>query len=251
MILASRLGALGGRSRGGGKQFHPLTLDGTSFLIDCKAAEQQEHIREVAGAPAFWTRLLNLANTGNSAEYAAEADQAVYGTDGGFEYHAAHFNTLTSNITYRTVIFAIKNNIPEYAQVVAAVTSAGGSNVNNIALASSRPDLGYGAGGGIYQGAFSTRKITTDTRVGDGARAVITIRNAAAPIGTMRYNGIAQVLIATGTNEPVSFLGLPTSGVTSAYRWRGTIYAMYCNTNPMSDVDISKVETWMRKRYNI
>ena len=33
--------------------FNPLSLDGTVFLIDCKAAAQQEYVREVEGSPAF------------------------------------------------------------------------------------------------------------------------------------------------------------------------------------------------------
>ncbi len=238
-----------GAHRKVGDTFNPLSLDGTVFLIDCKAEAQQEYVREVSGSPAFWTKLLNLADPTNSAEYEAEADQAIYQPDGGFGWHAAHQNTITTPIEYRTVILALKNNNPEYVSVITVMSSI---NTNyNLIMASNKPDLGYGAGCGMYSGSSTTRKITTDTRVGDGNSVVLTIRNDVAPIGTIRYNGIAQILDDTGTNESTQFNSLPYSGISSAYRWRGTIYGMYCNTNVMADADITKVEAWMRKRYGI
>lgn len=238
-----------GRSQVRGGGFNPLTLDGTVFLIDCKASAQQEYIREVEGEPAFWEKLLNLAAPMNSAEYIAEADQAIYRPDGGFGWHEAHQNTITTPIVHRTIIVALKNEDPEYRTVASTISSSGGGY--NLMMASSKPDLGYGAGCGLYQGAYPTRKITTDTRVGDGASVVLTVRNDVAPIGTIRYNGVAQTLNDTGTNESTQFNGLPSSYISSGYRWRGTIYGIYCNTNVMSDADIAKVEAWMRKRYNI
>jgi hypothetical protein len=235
---------------GSGGGFNPITLDGTVFLIDCKAAEQQEYVREVSGSPAFWTRLINLANIGNSVEYAAEANQALYQPDGGFGWHQAHYNSITTPIQHRTIIVALKNQNPEYA-ATANLISSNGANLN-LMMASSRPDLGYGAGCGLYMGPSATgRKITTDTRVGNGASVVLTVRNDVEPIGTIRYNGVAQTLDDTGTNESTSFTSLPGANVSSVYRWRGTIYGMYCNTNPMSDTDIMKVEAWMRARYGI
>ncbi len=238
-----------GAHRKVGETFNPLSLDGTVFLIDCKAADQQNYIREVSGSPAFWTKLLNLADPTNSAEYSAEADQAIYQPDGGFGWHAAHQNAIATPIEYRTVILALKNNNPEYANVTTAISSL--TSGLNIGMASSRSDLGYGNGCGMYQGAYPTRKITTDTRVGDGNSVVLTMRNALAPNGTIRYNGVAQTLDDTGTDESVKFSGLPSAGTSSGYRWRGTIYGMYCNANPMSDTDIIKVEAWMRERYGI
>jgi hypothetical protein len=228
--------------------FNPLSLDGTVFLIDCKATAQQEYVREVSGSPAFWTKLLNLADPTNSAEYSAEADQALYQPDGGFGWHAVHQNAIATPIVYRTVILALKNNNPEYATVSNSISSNPGIN---IGMASSHANLGYGNGCGMYQNSSSSRKITTDTRVGDGASIVLTIRNALPPIGTIRYNGVAQTLNASGTNESVSFSGLPHAGTSLGYRWRGTIYGMYCNANAMSDTDIMKVEAWMRARYGI
>ena len=118
-------------------------------------------------------------------------------------------------------------------------------------MASSRSDIGFGNGCGLHAGSASSRKITTDTRVGDGNSVVLTMRNALAPNGTIRYNGVAQTLVKTGTDESVKFSGLPHSNTASAYRWQGTIYGMYCNANVMPDADIAKVEKWMRKRYGI
>jgi len=238
-----------GAHRKVGDTFNPLSLDGTVFLIDCKATAQQEYVREVSGSPAFWTKLLNLADPTNSAEYSAEADQAIYQPDGGFGWHGAHQNAIATAIEYRTVILALKNNNPEYVNIANAISSFD-TQTANIGMASSRSDLGYGNGCGMYQDIFTTRKITTDTRVGDGNSVVLTMRNALAD-GTIRYNGVAQTLDDTGTDESVRFSGLPTANTSSIYRWRGTIYGMYCNTNPMSDTDIMKVEAWMRKRYGI
>ena len=238
-----------GAHRKVGGSFNPLSLDGTVFLIDCKAAAQQEYVRPVEGSPAFWTKLLNLADPTNSAEYSAEADQAIYQPDGGFGWHAAHQNTITTPIEYRTIIVALKNNNPEYVHIANSISSY--SSNNNLMMASSRPDIGYGAGCGLYSGGYQTRKITTDTRVGNGASVVLTVRNDVAPNGTIRYNGVAQTLDDTGTDESTQFNGLPSAGVTSSYRWCGTIYGMYCNTNVMSDADIMKVEAWMRERYDI
>ena len=238
-----------GAHRKVGGSFNPLSLDGTVFLIDCKATAQQEYIREVSGSPAFWTKLLNLADPTNSAEYSAEADQAIYQPDGGFGWHAAHQNAIATPIVYRTVIIALKNNNPEYVNITTAISSS--TDGCNIGTASSRPDVGYGNGCGLYQGAFPTRKITTDTRIGNGNSVVLTMRNALAPNGTIRYNGVPQTLKSTGTDESVRFSGLPAAGTSSAYRWQGTIYGMYCNANAMSDADIMKVEAWMQKRYGI
>ena len=250
MKLQLTLGLGLGAHRKVGETFNPLSLDGTVFLIDCKAAAQQEYIREVSGSPAFWTKLLNLADPTNSAEYEAEADQAIYQPDGGFGWHGAHQNSLTTPIVYRTVILALKNNNPEYVDVISTI-SYGTSGTGNICMASNRPDLGYGNGCGMYETNASTRKITTNTRVGDGNSVVLTMRNALAPTGTIRYNGIGQTLDDTGTNESVFFSGLPHAYTSLSHRWRGTIYGMYCNTNPMSDTDIMKVEAWMRARYGI
>ncbi|MFA6911417.1 MAG: hypothetical protein WCQ59_09880, partial [Candidatus Cloacimonadaceae bacterium] len=186
-----------------GDTFNPLLLEGTVFLIDCKAAAQQEYVREVEGSPAFWTKLLNLAEPTNSAEYSAEADQAIYQPDGGFGWHAAHQNAIATPIEYRTVILALKNNNPEYVSVATAISSY--IDGTNIGMASNRPDLGYGNGCGLYETAYTNRKITTDTRVGDGTSVVLTIRNDVAPIGTIRYNGVAQTLDDTGTNESTRF----------------------------------------------
>lgn len=238
-----------GAHRKVGGAFDPLSLDGTVFLIDCKAAAQQEYVREVSGSPAFWTKLINLANIDNSVEYAAEADQALYQPDGGFGWHGAHQNSITTPIEHRTIIVALKNQNPEYVNIATAISS-NGSNYNLI-MASNRYDVGYGAGCGLYSGTAGSRKITTDTRVGDGASVVLTIRNDVEPIGTIRYNGVAQTLDDTGTNESTQFNGLPNSGISTSYRWRGTIYGMYCNANPMSDEDIAKVEAWMQERYGI
>ncbi len=250
MNTLNQLNSMGlGAHRKVGETFNPLSLDGTVFLIDCKATEQQEYVREVEGSPAFWTKLLNLADPTNSAEYSAEADQAIYQPDGGFGWHSAHQNTITTPIEYRTVIIALKNDDPEYIGGATAISSY--LIYTSIMMASNRADLGYGAGCGMYLGGYITRKITTDTRVGDGTSVVLTIRNDVAPIGTIRYNGVAQTLDDTGTNESTRFNGLPNSGVTSASRWRGTIYGMYCNTNVMADADIAKVEAWMRARYGI
>ncbi len=246
MNQLNRLNGLGAH-RKVGDTFNPLSLDGTVFLIDCKATEQQEYVREVEGSPAFWTKLLNLADPDNSAEYAAEADQALYQPDGGFGWHGAHQNTITTPIEYRTVILALKNNNPEYVSYINVISSWGSGY--NIGMASSNPN--YGNGCGIYKNNYIDRKITTDTRVGDGASIVLTIRNALAPTGTIRYNGITQTLDDTGTDDSVQFNGLPTAGVAAGYRWRGTIYGMYCNTNVMADADIAKVEAWMRARYGI
>ncbi len=229
--------------------FNPLSLDGTVFLIDCKATAQQEYVRDVDGSPAFWTKLLNLADPTNSAEYSAEADQAIYQSDGGFGWHAAHQNAIATAIVYRTVILALKNNNPEYAAVVTAISSSPG--VANIGMASTHSDLGYGNGCGMYQGTYNTRKITTDTRVGGGNSVVLTMRNALAPNGTIRYNGVPQTLDDTGTDESVRFSALPAADTSLGYRWRGTIYGMYCNANVMSDADIAKVEAWMQARYGI
>jgi hypothetical protein len=238
-----------GAHRKVGGSFNPLSLDGTVFLIDCKAEAQQEYVREVSGSPAFWTKLLNLADPTNSAEYSAEADQAIYQPDGGFGWHAAHVNAIATPIVYRTVILALKNNNPEYVNVATAISSPLGGY--NICMASSRSDIGFGNGCGLHAGSASSRKITTDTRVGDGNSVVLTMRNALAPNGTIRYNGVAQTLVKTGTDESVKFSGLPHSNTASAYRWQGTIYGMYCNANVMPDADIAKVEKWMRKRYGI
>lgn len=238
-----------GAHRKVGDTFNPLSLDGTVFLLDCKADAQQEYVREVSGSPAFWTKLLNLADPTNSAEYSALENQAIYRPDGGFGWHAAHQNAIATDIVYRTVIVALKNENPEYVAVANAISSY--DKNYNLMMASSRPDIGYGAGCGLYLGTAGTRKITTDTRVGDGTSVVLTIRNALAPTGTIRYNGITQELDDSGTDESVQFSGLPSVDIQSLYRWRGTIYGMYCNTNPMSDTDIMKVEEWMRKRYSI
>ena len=245
--LGLGLGLCAHRKVGGA--FKPLSLDGTVFLLDCKAEAQQEYIRDVDGSPAFWTKLLNLADPTNSAEYSAEENQAIYQPDGGFGWHAAHQNAIATDIVYRTVILALKNNNPEYAATATAISSS--TSGYNIGMASSMPDIGYGNGCGMYQGAYPTRKITTDTRVGDGNSVVLTMRNALAPTGTIRYNGVAQTLDDTGTDESVSFSGLPYAITQSNYRWQGTIYGMYCNANVMSDADIAKVEAWMRKRYGI
>ncbi|MDX9810104.1 MAG: hypothetical protein RBT04_08155 [Sphaerochaetaceae bacterium] len=249
MKLQLTLGLGLGAHRKVGDTFNPLSLDGTVFLIDCKAAAQQEYVREVSGSPAFWTKLVNLANTDNSVEYAATANQALYQPDGGFGWHEAHQNSITTPIVHRTIILALKNENPEFVGIASAISSHL-SNYNLI-MASSKPDVGYGAGCGLYSGSSQTRKITTDTRVGNGASVVLTVRNDVAPSGTIRYNGIAQTLDDTGTNESTQFNGLPASAIASTARWRGTIYGMYCNTNVMSDTDIAKVEAWMRKRYNI
>lgn len=249
MRLQLALGLGLGAHRKARDTFNPLSLDGTVFLIDCKAAAQQEYVREVEGSLAFWTKLLNLADPTNSAEYNAGENQAIYQPDGGFGWHAAHQNAIATPIVYRTVILALKNNNPEYVNVVTTISSQ--LYNYNIIMASNRSDLGYGNGCGMYQGSFGQRKITTDTRVGNGNSVVLTMRNALAPNGTIRYNGVAQTLDDTGTNESVSFSSLPSADTAAGYRWRGTIYGMYCNTNVMSDADIVKVEAWMQKRYGI
>jgi hypothetical protein len=251
MKLQLALGLGLGAHRKGGAAFNPLSLDGSVLLIDCKATAQIAEIREVEGVPASWKKLVNLANALNPATYANAASEALYSSDGAFVWHKNHLNSMAATTIFRTVIIALQNNNPEYGYIAAPIAMRGGDYV--VHMRSTYSHQGYPAGSGLGQGSASAIKMACDTPIGNNVKTILTMRNMSAPTGVIRYNKIPQTLRVdkTGSDENLIIDRLSGNLTPTASRWQGKIYAIYMNSNVMSDADIGLVEDWMKARYSI